>query len=214
MGKLHVTEEEQVSEGALFKEQLGETWMVVPSNVRERFDHDPVPGSIVSYEGVMTRVTCTPLGKALGWLMQRTGALMPHEGKDVPVQIEVWTDARTQAVYKRRTYLFANRAPFVFRSRMERQADGRLAEHVGGGFGMYVLVSADRGGLRFDEGGYFFELCGIRVPIPRVLGPGKVVLMHADVSASEFEITIDIAHPWFGPLFSQVGRFRHANSDA
>jgi len=77
-----------------------------------------------------------------------------------------------------------------------------------------VLVSADRRGLRFDEGGYFFKLFGIQVPVPRLLGPGKVALMHADVSANEFDITIDIAHPWFGPLFSQMGRFRHASSDA
>jgi hypothetical protein len=203
-----------MSEGALFRDQLGDSWSAVPLNVRARFDHDPVPGAVVSYRGVMSRVACSPAGKLLGWLLQRTGALMPHEGCDVPVEIEVWTDATTGAVHKRRTYRFANQRPFVFRSRMERQADGRLVEHVGGGFGMYVRVCADPLGLRFREGGYFLQLAGLRVPIPWLLGLGQVELVHADVDEAQFDVSIEIAHPLLGRLFSQAGRFRHATSAA
>jgi hypothetical protein len=197
-----------MSEGALFRTQVGDAWFRAPENVRLRFDHDPKPGHVIRYVGRMTEVRCSAVGKLLGWMVQRTGALMPFEGDNVPVDIVVWSDS-TGAVHKRRSYHFQNRRAVVFRSRMVLDPDGRLAEHVGDGLGMYVKVSADGGGLQFTDDGYFLELATMRIGLPKWLSPGRVHLVHADVSADEFDIAIDITHPLFGRLYWQRGRFRH-----
>ncbi len=157
----------------------------------------------------MSRVECSWLGKVLGWLVQRTGALTPYEGRDVAVEIEVWTAPPNGAVHKRRVYDFGSGRRHTFSSRMELQSDGRLAEHVGGGFGMYVTVAIENDALRFHDDGYFFQWGRRRVPIPRWLGPGHVKLLHTDRGATEFGISIEIAHPWLGRMYRQEGVFRH-----
>ena len=197
------------TEGALFRTQLGEGWTKLSNNIRSRFDHDPPSGTIVRYRGVMTHVECSTIGKLLGWLVQHTGALMPHEGTNVPVSIEVWTEAGSAAVFKRREYFFKERRPFTFRSKMQLDSSGNLAEYVGGGFGMYLRVHVFEGNLHFEDKGYFVDVLGIRIPIPGLLSPGRVLLKHEEIGKDEFAITIEITHPWFGLLYFQQGRFRH-----
>lgn len=200
----------QPTEGQLFRDELGKSWESLAENIRKRFDHDPLPGQTVSYIGVMSRVECSWFGKALAWLVQHTGALMPMEGVDIPVEIAVWTEPGSKAVFKRREYIFPGRKPFVFRSQMLRDKKGRLVEHVGGGFGMYIRVREVDHNLHFEDDGYFVEHFGLRVPIPRIFGPGTVRLRHEDVAADEFAITIEIIHSLFGPMYFQRGLFRHA----
>jgi hypothetical protein len=203
-----------MSEGALFKNQVGAAWARAAPNIRARFDRDPPQGQVVRYRGRMETVECSWLGKAMGWLVQRTGALTPHEGRDVDVDIDVWSGPPNGAVYKKRVYEFGQGRRHVFNSRMELEPGGALAEHVGGGFGMYVVVEVESDALRFRDDGYFFEAAGWRIPIPRVLGPGHVRLWHRDRGPREFGISIDITHPWFGRLFWQEGVFRHCEGQA
>ena len=149
------------------------------------------------------------MGKLLGWLVQHTGALMPHEGANVPVSIEVWTEPGSVAVFKRREYFFKERKPFTFSSKMQLDPGGMLAEYVGGGFGMYIRVHVFEGNLHFEDGGYFMDVLGKKIPIPAFLSPGRVLLKHEDIGIDEFAITIEITHPWFGLLYFQQGRFQH-----
>ena len=202
----------QPTEGQLFRDELGTGWDSLADNFRKRFDHDPAPGKPISYCGVMSRVECSLVGKVLAWFVQLTGALMPLEGSDVPVNIAVWTEPGSKAVFKRREYQFPGRQPFRFQSRMLRDPNGRLVEHVGGGFGMYILVREVDRNLHFEDDGYFVEYFGFRIPIPSILGPGRVRLRHEDIAVDAFSITIEITHRLFGPMYFQQGLFRHAST--
>ena len=79
---------------------------------------------------------------------------------------------------------------------------------------MYVRVSAHDGDLHFEDAGYFLQVMGLRVPVPRLLGPGRVLLRHEDIGSNAFAITIDIVHPWFGRMYFQQGRFVHEASSS
>ncbi|MGE0332319.1 MAG: DUF4166 domain-containing protein [Ramlibacter sp.] len=140
------------------------------------------------------------------------GALTHLEGANVPVDIEVWKDRSDHSVRKRRVYHFQDRKPFIFESRMELEASGELAEHVGGGFGMYVRVAAAPEGLRFSDAGYFLQIAAYRLTLPDWLSPGRVHLCHSDLGLHEFSILIEIRHAVFGRLFWQEGKFRHTAS--
>lgn len=160
----------------------------------------------------MSRIECSWIGKVLARLVQHTGALMPYEGIDVPVDIDVWTELGEHAVFKKRTYLFEGRRPFVFRSKMTLDRRGDLVEFVGGGFGMRVRVHAEGGNLHFQDDGYFFAIAGFRVPIPLLFSPGRVYLRHEDRGPRAFRILIEIRHPLYGLLYFQEGLFEHAEA--
>lgn len=203
------------TEGQLFRDELDAEWQKLSINIRQRFDHDPLPGTPMFYQGTMSRIECSRVGKWLAWCVQFTGALMPQEGRDIPVNIAVWTETDSTAVFKQRSYQFpCRRKPFLFRSRMLRDAQGRLVEYVGGGFGMYISAHVHAQDLYFEDKGYFFECCGLRLPIPALLGPGKVKLHHRNISSTAFAISIDITHPLFGPMYFQQGHFEHAENPA
>lgn len=201
----------QLNEAQLFRDELGEDWPTLAANIRQRFEHDPLPGQPVYHHGVMSRIECSRAGKVLGCLLQSIGALMPHQGMDIPVNISVHTAPGRPAVFKQREYLFPQRKPVLFNSRMLRDAKGRLIEYVGGGFGMYISAYVLDGDLHFNDKGYFWEIFGLRIPMPRLLSPGNVHLHHQDISATEFAITITITHPLFGPMYFQHGRFKHGS---
>lgn len=201
------------TEGQLFRAKLGAEWSRLAAHIQARFDHDPAPGETIRYEGVMTEVRCSPLGKLLAWLAWPTGALMPYEGTNVPVSIEVWTEQGHPDVFKRRVYHLPGRKPFVFRSRMRMEPDGEIIEYVGGGFGMCLQIYAQDGDLHFRDEGYFFQLGWLRIKLPMFLCPGRTSLCHADCGAEEFDVRIEIKHAWYGAMYVQHGHFWHCRVD-
>lgn len=197
------------TEGQLFRSQLGADWALLSPNIQARFEHDPPIGTVVRYRGIMEVVQCSRWGKILAWFVQHTGALMPYEGESVPCDIEVWTQREKSDVFKKRTYHLSNRKPFVFQSRMRLDNNKKLVEFVGGGFAMFITVQEHNGNLKFTDDGYFLQIGALRLPIPRVLSPGQVYLLHENIGPTSFRITIDIRHPWYGPLYYQRGTFEH-----
>lgn len=200
------------TEGQLFRSQLGADWASLSPNIQARFEHDPPLGTVVRYRGIMEEIRCTWLGKIFARFVQHTGALMPYEGKEVPVDIEVWTQQNEPDVFKKRTYYLPNRKPFIFRSRMRLEKTNKLVEYVGGGLGMFITVQVSERHLQFTDDGYFFHVGPIRIPIPRVLSIGDIYLLHEDLGPTTFRITIDIRHPWYGTLYFQRGTFEHSGS--
>ena len=200
------------TEGQLFRSQLGDDWRRLSPHIQSRFEHDPPVGTIVRYRGIMQEIRCSRIGKLLARFVQHTGALMPYEGREVPVDIEVWTRPNEPDVFKRRIYHLLGRKPFEFRSRMRLENNDKLVEYVGGGFGMFITVSVKETHLQFTDDGYFFQIGAIRLPVPRVLSPGAVYLLHEDLGPAAFRITIDIRHPWFGALYFQRGTFEHSDA--
>src|SRR5690606_22278130 len=127
-----------------------------------------------------------------------TGALLPYVGHDVPVDIIVSTHSDRAGVFKQRTYFFPGKKPFTFNSRMLMGGNGELLEYVGAGLGMKIRIEAKDGNLHFRDDGYFIELFGRRISLPRFLSPGNTYLVHKDMGEKKFHIMIDISHPLYG----------------
>jgi hypothetical protein len=75
---------------------------------------------------------------------------------------------------------------------------------------MPLSVYQQRGVLHFVSKGYYFELAAIKIPLPSWLSPGTTHVEHADESNGWFRFTMTVAHPLFGEVFYQTGRFRAA----
>lgn len=190
---------------ALLKAALGPRWTLLHPHIQARFRLAGGQAQ-AEYAGDMHQVRCTRLGALFARLIRHARVLPHHNADDVPFRFEVEPLQRELGWIKTRTYRFA-REIFSFRSRMSLGADGELLERFGGGLGMRVRLEVLPNRLVFVDDGYFLHWRNWRLPLPRPLWPGRFVLVHRDLDADQFEVCIDVVHPWFGPLFHQEGRF-------
>jgi hypothetical protein len=198
------------SEGELFKKILGPAWGALHHDIRRRFDKNPAPGKPLQYTGHLSELTCSPVGRLLGYLSMPLiqGALMPYNDADFPVDIQVYSKEGCASIFKQRLYRLNGRKPVMFTSYMTESPNGEVLEYVGMGLGMKLVLDVRDGNLHFESDGYFWELFGWRIPLPGLLTPGKTFLCHRNNSANQFDIRIEIRHALFGTTFTQAGVFR------
>lgn len=201
------------SEGELFKKILGTEWSKLHPDIRVRFDRNPLPGTPLHYTGQLSELRCSWFGKLLGYLTKPLiqGALIPYNDTDFPVDIQVYSKPDCASIFKQRIYRLHGRKPIMFTSFMAESIKGEVLEYVGMGLGMKLLLSVRDGNLYFESDGYFWELMGVRIPLPGLFTPGKTFLWHRNNSANQFDIRIEIRHALFGTTFTQVGVFREMN---
>lgn len=202
------------SEGELFKKILGAEWGRLHPDIQARFDKNPLPGRPLNYTGQMTELTCSRLGRWLGHtsLPFIKGALIPYADRDFPVDIQVYSQPDCPSIFKQRTYRLNGRKPIMFTSYMTEGPRGEVFEYVGMGLGMKLTLRVCDGNLHFESEGYFLQLFGVRIPLPGLITPGKTYLCHRNNSANQFDIRIEIRHPWFGTTFTQAGVFREVSA--
>jgi hypothetical protein len=197
------------SEGELFKKILGPEWRRLHPEIQARFDKNPTPGRPLHYTGRLTELTCSRLGRVLGHTSRPfiQSALIPYNDRDVPVDIQVYSKPDCPSIFKQRIYRLNGRKPIMFTSFMTEGPRGEVFEYVGMGLGMQLKLSVVDGNLHFESDGYFWQLFGVRIPLPGLITPGKTFLRHRNNSANQFDIRIEIRHPLFGTTFTQAGVF-------
>lgn len=202
------------SEGELFKKILGPEWRKLHPDIQARFDKNPLPGKPLYYTGHLSELTCSRLGRVLGYLTGPLieGALMPYNDANFPVDIQVYSKPDCASIFKQRTYRLNGRKPVMFTSYMAESARGEVLEYVGAGLGMKLVLDVRDGNLHFESDGYFWEVFGVRIPLPGLLTPGKTFLCHRNNHANQFDIRIEIRHALFGTTFTQAGVFRETTA--
>jgi hypothetical protein len=110
------------------------------------------------------------------------------------------------------TRLYARRAGFpqIIHSAKRFAGPTGLEEHVGFGVGMALTVHVVDAALVFCSSGYFIQLLGRRLPLPRWLAPGALTVTHGELPDGWFSFTLDLVHPRFGALIRQAAVFREA----
>ena len=200
-------------EGELLKTKMGTDWVNLHPDIRARFDKNPDWDKPLYYQGMMTEMRCSRAGMVMAQLTRFSGALQPYRGKGVPVEIQVYGKRGMPHIFKQREYFFPGwKKPFRFTSSMSMGRKGELYEDVGFGLGMKLNVRAEDGNMRFDCDGYYMKVGHPRIgfwrlPLPKVLTPGDVILTHRTIDPKRFNITIDMKHPVFGQVFLHHGEF-------
>ena len=204
----------QPSEGELFKKVLGPAWLDLHADIRRRFDKNPAIDKALYYRGNLSELSSSRFGKLLGYMTLPfiKGALMPFDDRNFPVDIKVYSKPACQDIFKQRIYRLHGRKPVQFTSFMRESASGEVLEYVGMGLGMKLRLHVLDGNLHFRSDGYFWDLLGWRIPLPRLLTPGKTFLSHRNDSPSQFNIRIEIRHAIFGTTFTQVGVFHEVDA--
>lgn len=190
------------------KTLMGTDWYRLHPAVQARFGTEPEPGHPIVYEGVMEKVHCSRAGWLFAQVTRLIGnPLTAHRGRDVPMQVQLTKRPDRTGVYWRRSYGFAGRKPSVVTSAKREDAQGRLCEYVGLGFGMRLKVFARNGALHFVSQRYFWQVAGQQIPLPHWLSPGRTHVSHTDLGGGQFRFTIAMDHAWLGRTFYQTGVF-------
>lgn len=192
----------------VFRRRLGaKAWRRLSPAIRERFARHPSAAQPILYDGAMIEVRRSTAGAALAHLCRLIGTpLAPFAGRNVPIRVKVYDDG-TGGVVWQRTYAFPRRRPITVASTKKADLRAGLVECVGGGFGMTLDIYERDGALHFESRNYFWQVGGLRVPLPGLLAPGVTHVVHSDLGGGFFRFAMRIVHPLLGETFFQDGVF-------
>src|SRR5262249_52015921 len=160
---------------------------MLPPAIRRRFSRRLARGATVVYAGI---VVATRMSRAGWWLAQAVrpiGAPLPISRDSNVASVVAVTEELTcggQGAGQVCPRLHARRVGFpqIIHSAKRFAGPTGLEEHVGWGVGMALTVHATHAALIFRSAGYFVELRGRRVRLPRWLSPGVLTVTHGELA--------------------------------
>lgn len=191
----------------IFQTVLGPDWPMLGAIVRRHYTLRPFSRDAVTVRGVMDEVWHSGFAKALLPLARIAGALVPYEGRDVPIEVHYTARKNRGTLHWDRVFRFPNRSPYHFRSHMELGERNEVIEYVRFGIGMRLAVTAEAGALVFRDMGYVWRGFGRLWPMPLGLLLGRALVEEHPDGPDRFTMRMSLRHPLFGELFRYSGRF-------
>jgi hypothetical protein len=186
-------------------------WAALPLAIRRRFSRRLADGGTIIYAGTVMDTRMSRAGWWLAQAMRPIGAPLPvSPDHDVPSVVAVTEDMADGGQVWTRLYARRSGFPQIIHSAKRFAGPTGLEEYVGYGVGMALTVHVIDAALVFRSAGYFFQLFGRRIPLPRWLSPGALSVTHGELPDGWFSFTLDLVHPRFGVLIRQAAVFREA----
>jgi hypothetical protein len=180
-----------------------QAWNRLPEAVRERFADS---AEAVNYAGAFEIVRASRLGRMFAWLGTLVGTpVAPRVGSNVEARVQVRPNGR--GVAWDREYRWMDGARHLVRSTKVVDEHGKLIEKLAARLCMPLDTFEEGGVLHFVSRGYYFDVAGLRLWLPRALSPGVTHVEHIDLGHGWFRFTMTVMHPLFGEVFFQTGRF-------
>jgi hypothetical protein len=193
----------------IVKRALGADWERVPEILRRNFDLRPGSDDETRLRGVMHEVSYSRIGALFVWPGRLFGALVPWQGRDVGIRIDLRTHvADERFMYWHRVHFFERNLDFLFASRMEYLEGNEFIERVRTGLGMRMKATLDGEVLKFEALCYQWDLFGLTLRIPNWLLMGTGVILERQLDADSFQMHFEINHPWWGRTFTYTGVFQ------
>jgi hypothetical protein len=184
-------------------------WAALSPSIRRRFTQRLAGGNTIVYSGEVVETQLSRAGWWLAQLLRVIGAPLPlSTDARVPSVVTVTEDMAKGGQVWTRLYARRSGFPQIIHSAKRFAGPTGLEEYVGYGIGVALTVHVDNGALVFRSAGYFLQVLGLRVRLPRWLTPGKLSVTHAELSEGEFSYTLELMHPRLGLLVHQLARFR------
>jgi hypothetical protein len=193
-----------------FRALLGaDAWSLLPPKVRARFSKRLAAGAAVTYAGTVVQSRRTAIGRLLASLCRVIGGPLPlHEDVGGPAVVTVTEDGATGGQFWTRMYGRKRGFPQVIHSSKRFAGPTGLEEYLGCGFGIALTVSVDTQALHFHSDHYFLSVGGLRLALPRWLGPGALTISHVDFGGDWFAFVLVLQHRLLGEIISQTCMFR------
>ncbi len=192
-----------------FRAVLGEEgWASLHPAVQRRFSKRVAGGDTIVYVGEIDYVKRNWAGRFLAQALRVVGAPLPiGDDVNVPSVVSVTEDGATGGQIWTRLYANKTCFPQVIHSSKRFAGPTGLEEYIGYGISMALTTQIDEGALVFESAGYYLSLGRLKIGLPGLLHPGKLVVCHRDHGGDTFEFSMRLDHPLFGELVCQRGRY-------
>lgn len=181
--------------------------MGMPPVLRKRYANRPYSNDEVIVEGLLD-VHVSKWMQFLSPLLRFCGALVPYEGRNIPVTVCFNSDIDSKDVGFNRTLNFHNRKPFEFRSKLEPMGGDKVIEFMRYGLGWGMRYYYDGKKVRLDHDSYIWRISKLSIPLPFQLILGRGYAYEEVISDDEFAMYFEIIHPIFGKIFGYDGKFK------
>ena len=152
-----------------------------------------------------------------GWLIRLMspflrlfGALVPYDGKDIPVTVAFYSGPGEMAFHFDRSFHFPGKQVYRFHSRLQPVSGDEVVEVMRGGIGWRCAYEAEGKHIRLHHRGYVWRIGRFLIPLPLALILGKGAAGEEVLTDDTFSMWMTITHPLFGENYRYEGTFKIA----
>ncbi|MEM1387805.1 MAG: DUF4166 domain-containing protein [Pseudomonadota bacterium] len=189
-------------------------WARLPGAIRRRFGKRFSPGTSVLYRGLVTDMQISRIGRLLAHCARLIGGPLPFDPSSVnrPAIVAVTEDTASDGQFWIRQYNRRQGFPQVVHSSKRFAGPTGLEEYIGNGVGMALRVETDDEALYFVSDHYFIQVGQRRIPLPRWMSPGRLVVTHRHIDDTQFLFSLTLRNRWLGTLLHQDALFHETQS--
>lgn len=182
-------------------------WQSLPAGTRRRFGAIFRPQSTCCYVGHVTQARLSPAGWLLAQVCRLIGSPLPLFATPGPATVAVTEHEGNGGQVWARCYHRRRGFAQCVQSVKRFEGPTGLEEYLGCGLTMPLRLEAYAGRLVFRSAGYQLLIGRLRLNLPRLLQPGRLTVVHRELTGSEFTFEMTLEHPLLGQLIYQQARF-------
>ena len=187
-------------------------WNRLPRPVRRRFGRRVAIGEALVYSGQVVFNRVNRWGRIINAALRVVGAPLPLDTQNAGAAAVVTVTEATDGsqVWMRQYARQDTKRPFpqVIQSAKHFTGATGIEEHIGAGIGMSLIPLVEGQELVFRAQDIFWDIAGIRLILPKWLGPKTLRAGHEEIGNGEFVFTLLLEHKWFGKMVDQRVRFQ------
>jgi Domain of unknown function (DUF4166) len=181
----------------IFKYVFGEKWENLPLVMRNFYANRPDCKEVVMVEGKMD-IGCSRMMRLLFPIFKFFKVLVPYQGKNIPVTINLCSNLNSSVLHFNRTFKFSDKKLYYFNSYMLPIKKNVVVEFVFLGLGWRTVYICKGNKVILKHNGYVWKLFGLLIPLPLSLLLGKIDIEKEAISDNLFHLKMKIAHLLFG----------------
>lgn len=191
----------------IFKSVFAAQWETLPAVMHKHYANRPFSHDVGTVEGKMD-VEFGWLVKLLSPMLRLVGALVPYQGKDIPVTVSFRSEPDSNRFCLDRTFHLPHKSPYVFFSRLVPIEKDIIVEWMKYGIGWKHRFYYQDEKVILEHVGYVWNLLGKMLPIPLGLLLGRGYAEEQALDENRFRMKMNIIHPLFGKMYEYRGVFK------
>lgn len=190
----------------IFKSIFGEQWENLPAVMHKHYANRAFTDDLVTVAGKLD-VEFVWWVKILSPFLRIFGALVPYQGKDIPVTVRFRSEIDSAAYCLERIFNFPDQKAFIFNSKMIQIKDDVIVEFMKYGIGWKHRFYYNGNKVILEHIGYVLSIFNRTVPIPLTLFLGRGYAEEEAIDENRFRMRMNITHFLFGKVYEYRGEF-------
>ncbi|MGE3318659.1 MAG: DUF4166 domain-containing protein [Candidatus Berkiella sp.] len=190
----------------IFETVFGEKWQQLPLVFKRHYDIRAYSNDKITVNGNIT-IRTKGLMKWLGPLFGLMKTLAPYEAENIPITVHYASYPDSEGFHLERTFYYPDKPAYIFNSKMIPKGDNELVELTPSHMGWKMAYSYDGDRINLMHRGYILKLFKWTIPLPIEWLIGSCEAYEIALSDTQFKMSMQFIHPWFGVMYAYFGEF-------